>query len=326
MIIQSDQGMRLDEAHSGNVERIRVSVFEAMFCLLDGFEWQAAEWRDPDSAIHYENVPGWLPENHHMKLKTSVSEQRAKFGQFVSPECSNFVETIKPKDFRNQDERSFMILSNIWYLKKAMIPASIELFHSKFHSDITLDCQHFTDTCSVLERIIIFNYTKRQNTILKKLVKESIFFSGLDWASLQSPREIRPHTFHILHHLVYIHASISQVSQTLVKIILSEVLLCLSQEIMLSFRQVDRFNVPGMLQATLETEFLDSTLKCFESKQSSDIFTQIYENVERGTDLAEKIEPSLMNSHLMAVKTFLQDAKTSTYTQFRCFVSVSPFE
>jgi hypothetical protein len=93
----------------------------------------------------------------------------------------------------------------------------------------------------------------------------------------------------------------------------------LAQDLLQAFRAVDRFSISGMLQATLETEFMDTSLKSFESEMSALLFTQIYETLEHGTDMDEKVEPGVMNERLIEVKAYLQQARTATFTQFRCF-------
>ena len=178
---------KLEDTNS-NIETIRVSLFDSLFALLDGFEWQASQWRNPGSAIHFENVAGWVPDVEHIKLKSSIPEQKLIFGQFVPPECSNFVEAVKLKDYCNQDSRSFIILCNINYLKKWMLPMTLDSFEEKFNAKANLDALHFEEMVDTLEQIITLNYVKRQSQIIKKLVRTAIFYSGLDWASVQAPR------------------------------------------------------------------------------------------------------------------------------------------
>ncbi len=74
----------------------------------------------------------------------------------------------------------------------------------------------------------------------------------------------------------------------------------------------------------METEFLDSTLKAFETPQSLEMFAQLYDLFEMGTNPDEEIDPEVMNEHLSSVKSFLDEAKNSTGTQYRCFLSVHP--
>jgi Exocyst complex component Sec5 len=171
-----------------NVESIRVALFDSLFSLLDSFQWQASQWRDPASAIHFENVTGWVPDIEHVKLKSTVPEQKAIFGQFVPPECSNFVETVKPKDHCNQDSRNFIVLCNINYLKNWMLPVILELFEEKFGAKVTMDSLHYEEMVQNLEQIIIMNYVKRQSEVIKTLVKNAVLYSGLDWATVQAPR------------------------------------------------------------------------------------------------------------------------------------------
>ncbi len=69
----------------------------------------------------------------------------------------------------------------------------------------------------------------------------------------------------------------------------------------------------------METEFLDSILKRFETPQSEALFIQIYETFERATDPDEKVEPAVMSEYLTSVKSHLAAAKHSSATQFTCF-------
>lgn len=51
-----------------------------------------------------------------------------------------------------------------------------------------------------------------------------------------------------MQHLIYVHATVSEVSKSLVPIVFTEILTGLAQELLMAYRQVDRFNIPGMLQ------------------------------------------------------------------------------
>lgn len=309
-------------ANQTHIDRIRAALLESSFGILDGFHWHVAYWRDHESGVNFGNVEGWVVDLPNPKLHTILPDQKYKFGQFIPPDCAHFVETIKPKNFRDLDARSFMTLSNIDYLIKVLLPESRAIAKDKLNIDIFLDEQHISEISTMLSRIIIMNYAKRQHVILGGLVRHLVFYSGLDWASLQSPIAIRPQCLQLLQHLICVHASISDVSKSMLSRVFSEILLFLVQELLMSFRQVDRFNIPGMLQATLETEFLDTTLKAFETPESQAMFVQLYDLFERSTDPDENIYPEVMNDHLTLVKTFLEEAKSSTATQYRCFMFV----
>jgi hypothetical protein len=64
-------------------------------------------------------------------------------------------------------------------------------------------------------------------------------------------------------------------------------------------------------------------LKSFETPQSSALFCQIYETLERAADPNDKQDPAQLNENLANVKAFLENAKSATFTQFRCLGIVS---
>lgn len=137
---QDDQAPDFN-ANQLHIERIRVALLESSFGILDGFHWHIGLWRDPDSRGNFEDVEGWVVDLRTPKLHTILPEQKYRFGQFIPPDCAHFVETIKPKNFKEIDARSFMTLSNIDYLLKVILPESKEIVKDKFNIDISLDEQ-----------------------------------------------------------------------------------------------------------------------------------------------------------------------------------------
>jgi hypothetical protein len=128
-------------ANQHHIEKIRLAITECSFGLLDGFQWHVGNWRDPDASVQFEELEGWIPEMKTPKLHTILTEQKFKFGQFIPPDCAHFVETIKPRNFRDLDARSFMTLSNIHYMLKIIVPESKAIVKDKFNLDISLDQQ-----------------------------------------------------------------------------------------------------------------------------------------------------------------------------------------
>ncbi|KAJ3321144.1 hypothetical protein HDV06_004597 [Boothiomyces sp. JEL0866] len=236
------------------VEKIKSSFFESMFRQLDGMEWEIMFWRDPACLSAEANTPGYVAVEKNEILKSTFPSK--KFGQFIPGVTQSVFEVAAPKLNTSLDARSFMVLSNLRYMSLSMLPKLTKLLSLKYQVSITADLQYLNITVELLERITIANYTKKQNELLKHVVKRNIFFSGLDWSCLQSPHEM---------------------------------------------------------------EYLQSMLKAYETTTSAHIFTQIYETLERATDPEDKIEPSKMNEFVGNVKQYLNTAKTTTFTQFRCF-------
>ena len=115
---------------------------------------------------------------------------------------------------------------------------------------------------------------------------------------------------------MYIHASVSEVSKSLTHKLMCALVEYVAKELLVSFRSIDQFNSAGMLQATLETEFLETCLKNYHSDASRAIFQQVYETLEtlsRGSP-----QPAAMGEFLQIVKANLRDARAATITQYRC--------
>ncbi len=185
----------LFKENSPPIDIIRSAINETMFGFLDGFHFHVAYWRDPEGLARFENIAGWVPDINHHKLKTIILEQKVRFGEFNPPECANFVETVKPKDFKNLDIRSFMTLCNLYYSDNYIFPSLMDMILEKFNTDMSSDLTFYLEISGILKQIIILNFAKRQNDVIGGLVKQSVFYSGLDWASLQAPRGTTPFSY-----------------------------------------------------------------------------------------------------------------------------------
>nr|KAJ3423083.1 hypothetical protein HK105_003316 [Polyrhizophydium stewartii] len=106
-----------------------------------------------------------------------------------------------------------------------------------------------------------------------------------------------------------------EVSKLLVRRIMTEMLYSLANHMLMAYRAVDCFSTGGMLQcrqSTLEAEFMHHTLKAYETTQTADIFSMVYDTIERSTVRAESQTQTSINEALIRVKGFLQGAKKST--------------
>jgi exocyst complex component 2 len=88
-----------------------------------------------------------------------------------------------------------------------------------------------------------------------------------------------------------------------------------------SFRQVERFGMGGMLQATLEIEFIHQTLSQYVTTQASELLQQIYQTIEQAYDPQQQHSGNLQNE-LSSVKKLLVDSRKSTVVQYLCFKQV----
>ncbi|KAJ3090326.1 hypothetical protein HK102_004105 [Quaeritorhiza haematococci] len=200
-------------------------------------------------------------------------------------------------DVRRIDTRALLVISNLSFMRSAMLPKLSALFEAKFMRSTmappasahlalssSSDSKHYLEAIDHLDTLLVRNYVRRKARAIGQLVRNGVLASGLDWNDLRKPQEVRPYCHEILLLLVMVHAQVSDVSKPLVRRVVGELLHHLAIELLAAFRRVDRFSTGGYLQATLEVDYLQQTLSSYETPPTTTIFKLILDTLERGVD------------------------------------------
>ncbi|KNC97690.1 uncharacterized protein SPPG_07153 [Spizellomyces punctatus DAOM BR117] len=319
------------EVSSTLVNQIRLAFYDSQYAILDGLEWLATGWKCP--AVASPSMPtgvgGMVGDTPVRAILPGTDLQISSFGGEVRAVMGNapvWRRKVKAVDVRQTSIRVIIIISNLAYMRTTVVPKLVALFQEKFRVTLTSDTNNLLDIVNHLDTLLFHNYMRKITRKVHDIVRQGILFSGLDWNSLPHPQEVRPHCYRVLLTLVMVHAEISEVSRLLVRRVLSELFYHLAQDLLLTFRAIDKFSPGGMLQATLETEFLHQTLTAYETPASAALLTLIYDTLERGVDqhelaLAETAQDGResMKDMLKKVKMFLAEAKQATEVEFSCF-------
>ena len=75
------------------------------------------------------------------------------------------------------------------------------------------------------------------------------------------------------------------------------------------------------MQATLDVEFVAQTMSQFTTKRASDLQSQIYEELEKGTDNDTRVK---LQSELPQMRTILKTLREGTRGEFGCFKKQRP--
>jgi hypothetical protein len=244
------------------VDRIKVTIFDCLNYVMDGYMWLVTQWRSSDYLQQEKANSGWIPYISHKPLKCHFPENADPLALFVPLEMASGFESSKEKVLQvwRPEIRSILILCNNAFLRGTVVPKLVAYFESKFQSSVSAQVkvhsitQNYTLNSEYLEDIQICNFTKRQAVHIQGYIREGILYSGLDWSSLENPQgfstdtEIRQHCHHILLTLVLVHATIGEVSKNLVQTVLFEMVQIVAQELLLTIRQVDCFSATGVMQ------------------------------------------------------------------------------
>ncbi|CAJ0767382.1 9468_t:CDS:2, partial [Entrophospora sp. SA101] len=121
---------------------------------------------------------------------------------------------------------------------------------------------------------------------------------------------VNPYVYKALLSLVMVHSQVSDIAKQLVDRTLSALLESMSQYCLESFRQVNKFGMGGLLQATLEVEFMHQSLSQYITPKAQEIFKEIYETIERLYD-SDHVSGSL-DTELAGVKQLLIEGRKNT--------------
>ncbi|KAI8905678.1 exocyst complex component Sec5-domain-containing protein [Powellomyces hirtus] len=321
--------------------KVKTCFDASMFAILDGLLWGAVcgetSYQAEKGVCGGGGVPGY--ETRALMGNTPIWKRR-----------------VKDLDIAQTDVRILVTLCNLQYLRKQAVPKLVALYHDKFGASTSgPDYQNLHTAMLRLDSLLFSNYIRRTASPLSSVIRNGILFEGLDWAGLTRPQEVRPYVFRLLLHLVAVHATVSAVSRALVRRVLQDLFLNLAADLLDAVRKVAEFSWGGLLQATLETQFIHQTLTPYETEATTHLLALVYDSIERGagTDLEKATsndhndldsEPtttphwsthtrSHSQSHpptqaqkdelLARVKLLLTDAKRATSVQFSCFREVA---
>jgi hypothetical protein len=182
-VISTSQGQQ-------DLIKFKQTVVTLLFGILDGFEWQAGEWKDflnPLSADIDLVDPSEIPFTVEKRMESIFHNQKKKFGQFIPSNCINFVEIKKTSNYNDVNQRHYMIVCNLLYLRETVVPNIKQMFQKKLNDDFDNELQTFLWNCNYLYDILVKSFIGRQGRIVQDHIREAIFYSGLDWSTLVAP-------------------------------------------------------------------------------------------------------------------------------------------
>ncbi|KAI9492453.1 exocyst complex component Sec5-domain-containing protein [Zychaea mexicana] len=266
------------------VERIRGSFLESTYTFLDGLVRLA--------------FSDYTPLNE--KEEVQLAKKRDKI------------------DVHSMDMRILLTVGNLAHMRSTVIPKLVGLFKLAYKCNMDEDLKTLIEVVDQLDKILFNDYVKRKSGLIRDIIRQGILLSGIDWYSIPKPTEVHSYVYEALMTLVMVHSQVSSVTKQLVHRAISALLENMANDCLESFRQVERFGMGGMLQATLEIEFMHQTLQQYVTTAASDTLQLIYQSIEQSYD-AQQQNAGELQSELNHVKDLLVFSRKSTVVQFLCF-------
>ncbi|EJT99244.1 hypothetical protein DACRYDRAFT_96078 [Dacryopinax primogenitus] len=220
------------------------------------------------------------------------------------------------------DNRILVTVSNLYHLDKELIPRMMSDLEKASHSKLSEDRGTLSDVVQELDKTLFDDFAKSKAAVLTGIIRRGVLGSGMDWATIGRPQEVRSYMYDALIYLVQIHSQVSLMARPLLERTLSSLVMSIAVEALACFKQVTRFGMGGMLAATLEIEFFHQTMLQYVSPEAAATLGEIYTTISQVYQKAPPaggVGAANLQTELDAVKKTLHDGRKGTSVEFLCF-------
>ncbi|KAK4055272.1 Exocyst complex component S5 [Microbotryomycetes sp. JL201] len=278
------------------VRKIQSAYLDALYAFLDGLVHVA--FSDPESIFSQDSS---RPGRRNALVTTDDGRP-------------------KEVDIRSVDTRILLTVSNLTHLRDVTIPKLVNQFQAAFRIDMAAEVQMLMDVTDQLDKILFDDYVKRKSADVAKIIRKGVLGGTVDWYEAAKPTEVHPFIYDALLSLVLVHAQVSATARPLVARTLGAMVEELAQVALDAFSQVERFGMGGMLQATLEIEFMHQTLSQHVSPHADSTLQSIYKTISQSYYRRPSPNSATeLQTELEGLKRTLVASRRATALQFLCF-------
>ncbi|ERF70292.1 hypothetical protein EPUS_06333 [Endocarpon pusillum Z07020] len=237
-------------------------------------------------------------------------------------------------DASSRNVRMLLTLSNLKALRIDLVPQLVNLFESSFSVKLTDESKTIRDVLGQIDARLFQSYTLPTILTLTKTIKDGI--NAPDWAPVSSPTQVRPYVYTTMLTLVMVHTEVSTTVSTpsattttpssgvgsppaLLSEILSYLLEAVSTALLEAFsnRKPEKYTLPALMQATLDTEFIAQTMSQYATSKASDTQSEIYQVLDKRTsnDARAKLQQELGEMRITLKK--LRDGSRGSFGCFK---------
>ncbi|KAG1721393.1 exocyst complex component Sec5-domain-containing protein [Suillus paluster] len=220
-------------------------------------------------------------------------------------------------DLRDSNARLLLVISNFSNLTASLIPGMLSQLENALGVSVEDDRRALMKAVTALDKTLFDGYVKPKAAVIATILRDGILDKNMDWYETPQPTEIRTYMYKALMGLVEIHAQISRVAENLLERGMHALVENAAEEALLSFKQVKRFGMGGMLRATLEIEFMHQTLARYVSPPAAKTLSELYNKISQA--YARRAGDENLQGNLDSVKRTLAESRRATGIEFMCF-------
>lgn len=251
-----------------------------------------------------------------------------------SIDAASTIITTDNVDARNRNVRMLLTLSNLKAFQTEFVPQLVSNFETAFSVKLTEESKTIRDVLGQIDDRLFQSYTNPTSATLDAVIQEGI--KAADWVPTTSPPEqVKPYVYTTMLHLVLVHTEISTTipiqpgtsasnpspssANSLLTSVLSHLITKISSSLLTAFQSRNKYTLPALMQATLDTEFIAQTMSQYVTEEASSIQSQIYLELDRRTNNEARTK---LQAELGEMRGILKKLREHTKGEFACFRKV----
>ncbi|CAK7567032.1 MAG: Exocyst complex component S5 [Sporothrix epigloea] len=228
----------------------------------------------------------------------------------------------------DRNVRMLLTLSNLQSLRAEVVPRLNTHFENAFSVKLTDETKTIRDVLGQIDTRLFLSYTRPSVEELRRIIRAGILDAQPATKSLsgEKPHEARPFVYEALLLLVLVHSQVSTTAASLTQQVLSHLLEQMSRELLDAFKAYKpatpsssgsaQYDLSGLMQATLDVEFIAQTLSQYTTERASELQGQIYQELDARTDDDARVR---LQAELPEMRSALKRLREASKNEFACF-------
>jgi exocyst complex component 2 len=209
-----------------------------------------------------------------------------------------------------------LTLSNLSALRLEVTARLNKHFEDFFSVKLTDETKKIKDVVGQIDARLFQSYTRPAVENLRSIIRTGISSANWQPGPTEKPKQPRRYVYEALLSLVFIHSQVSTTAPSMTSQVMSYFLEQASKEILEAFKQRSGYTLHGLMQATLDVEFVAQTLNQYTTKHAGEVQSAIYAELDKSTEHKDKL---VLQNELPEMRALLKRLRENSRSEFACF-------
>ncbi|CAL1540086.1 unnamed protein product [Lymnaea stagnalis] len=214
------------------------------------------------------------------------------------------------------DKRLIIMLSNCSHTQFVVVPRIIENLTKHGYVEMEKALKAAQHTYSDLDSRLFTSYIEQKSDPILGVMEHNMYKGSFSWKTWKNTTEVRNYLKEIIMSLIEVHAEVYSISPKFVMRVMKKITEAVSEELSRLIECVQDFNAGGAIQARLELEALQNTVRIYSTPHVQACFKAAFDCIPELSDEGKEVVSKLLDKFRSRMKIqlmcFQQEMFTST--------------